>query len=53
MKIRYEAEVKDCMECTLLFRVVLKCLYDNTYAVQEGHHSDLPCQIRPCPIEVK
>ena len=64
MKIKYEAEIKDCSQCLLLLRLCdkkgFRCNQDLEDAEVELNHNGtvekiikLPCQIRPCPIEIK
>lgn len=52
MKIRYEAEIKDCSECGLF-----KCDWNPTRRYceldQQTGEIEYPCQTRPCPIEIK
>ena len=52
MKIRYEVEIKNCRNCALFPH--WHCLID--WQEAEGKITEtviLPCDIRPCPIEVK
>ncbi|MFA5314078.1 MAG: hypothetical protein WC375_12325 [Methanomassiliicoccales archaeon] len=60
MKIKYEAEIKDCNECKLYRNCV--CSQDGTLAsfkstrvedVEEFGVAQLPCERRPCPVEIK
>jgi hypothetical protein len=57
MKIKYEKEVKDCSECPLLGEVSDSCLIDNLEIcfnmTDSGSMGAYPCELRPCPIEVK
>ena len=65
MKVKYEAEIKDCRECKLL-RIGDNGLWECIWDYQDAKYPQktcgknieckvivLPCQIRPCPIEVK
>ena len=62
MKIKLEMEVKDCKDCPLYYFSEYsphEC-YDGTKETQlekfEGmimQEDKLPCEIRPCPLEVK
>ena len=52
MKIRYEVEIKNCADCALYQQ--WHCEID--WQEIEGKITEtviLPCDIRPCPIEVK
>lgn len=51
MRVKYEAEIKDCTECDF------SMYYDGWHCMlqKEGkeYPEDLPMNLRPCPIEVK
>ena len=60
MKIKYEAEIKDCNECKLYRNCV--CSHDGMLAsfkatrvesIEEFGIDQLPCERRLCPAEVK
>lgn len=53
MKIKYEAEVKDCSECKLYCEFCGVCQYDEQEDEPVNGRRFFPCQIRPCPIEIK
>ena len=63
MKIRIEMEVKNCEDCLVkrlkneysILSSVLTCNIDNQSEVFDSKTERLllPCDIRPCPIEVK
>lgn len=56
MKIKFEKKVKNCNDCPLFFLDFENgeeyfCYEDDVY--QDNHAEKLPCEIRPCPLEVK
>jgi hypothetical protein len=58
MKIKYEKEVKDCSECDLFFNDIelgKRCCIDgkSEFVYLVDNERFLPCQQRPCPIQVK
>jgi hypothetical protein len=53
MKIKYEKKIKNCDECNLYCAFCCVCLYDEQEDERVNGRKFFPCQIRPCPIEVK
>lgn len=62
MLIRYEANIKDCSECFKYCEFYFSPYHPSSYCPFDNVHPKydkklavykLPCQLRPCPIEVK
>ena len=60
MRIKYEAEIKDCNECKLYRNCV--CSHDGMLAsfksnrigdIEEFGIDELPCERRKCPAEIE
>jgi hypothetical protein len=60
MKVKYEAEIKDCNECKLYRNCI--CSHDGMLAsfkatrvgdTEEYGIDQLPCYRRPCPAEIE